>query len=96
MIIESNLILGYHLTEKSNHLAEQGKYVFLVSPDANKKSVYIAIKKYFKVEIEKVNLINRKRKWMPNKKNKGKGGFTRNKKYAIVTLKTGDQIKLIQ
>ena len=84
-------ILSPLVTEKSTNLSEQNKIVFRVPSNANKKNLKINIEKIFKVNVTKINMIN--------KKNRIK--FTRGRKVnvsgfkkAIVTLKKGQSIDL--
>ena len=72
------------VTEKSTSLSEQNKIVFKVPNKANKKSLKKNIEKIFKVNVVKVNIINKQ-----NRKVKVQGY-----KKAIVTLKKGQSIDL--
>ena len=78
------------LTEKSTHGIESlNSYVFEVAPEANKISVKDAVEELFDVKVVKVNVRNRRGKW----KRVGKYfGYGKNRKEAIVTLRTGDKI----
>ena len=49
-------------TEKATILSEQNKTVFKVHKTANKKTIKKNIEKLFKVNVVKVNIINRKKK----------------------------------
>ena len=53
-------ILSPLVTEKSTNLSEQNKIVFKVPNDANKKNLKSNIEKIFKVNVTKVNIINKK------------------------------------
>ena len=79
------------VTEKSTKLSELNKVVFKINKSANKKSVKKNIEKIFKVNVVKVNIINRQRrlKTIRGKKVKIKGY-----KKAIITLKKGQSIDL--
>ena len=84
-------ILSPVVTEKSTTLSEFNKVVFKVNPSANKKSVKNRIEKIFKVNVIKVNIINKQKR----KKNiKGKKVKIKGYKKAIVTLKKGQNIDL--
>ena len=48
------------ITEKSTNLSEQNKIVFKINRNANKKNVKKSIEKIFKVNVIKVNIINKK------------------------------------
>jgi len=79
------------ITEKSTSLGEIGKYVFEVSPRANKSSVKKTIEEIFGVKIMSVNISNKKGKI---KKFKGFLGHRVDTKRAIVTLLKGQTIDL--
>ena len=53
-------ILSPLVTEKSTNLSEQNKIVFKVPSNANKKNLKKNIEKIFKVNVTKVNIINKK------------------------------------
>ena len=84
-------ILNPLVTEKSTNLSEMNKVVFKVNSSANKRSVKKNIEKIFKVNVVKVNIINKQRriKTVRGKKVKVKGY-----KKAIITLKKGQNIDL--
>ncbi len=84
-------ILSPIVTEKSTNLSEQNKIVFKVPTGANKTNLKTNIEKIYKVNVIKINIIN--------KQNRTK--FTRGKKVkisgfkkAIITLKKGQNIDL--
>ena len=79
------------VTEKATILSEQNKTVFKVDKKANKKTIKKNIEKIFKVNVIKVNIINKhtKRKIKQGRLSK-KTGY----KKAIVTLKKGQSIDL--
>ena len=84
-------ILSPVLTEKSTNLSEQGKIVFKVPKRSNKKSLKKSIEKIFKVNVTKINIINKRSKIKITRGRKVKvAGF----KKAIVTLKKGQNIDL--
>ena len=70
---------------------EQNKTVFRVHQKANKKNIKKNIEKLFKVNVVKVNIINRKAKL---KMKQGKKSYKSGYKKAIVTLKKGQSIDL--
>ncbi len=79
------------VTEKSTSLSEQNKIVFKVQKDANKKNIKKNIEKLFKVNVIKVNIINkRSRKKITRVGKKNVPGY----KKAIITLKKGQNIDL--
>ncbi len=53
-------IISPVLTEKSTNLSEQNKIVFKVPYKANKKNLKKNIEKIFKVNVTKINIINKK------------------------------------
>ena len=79
------------VTEKSTNLSEQNKIIFKVHQKANKKNLKKNIEKIFKVNVTKINIINKKSKTKLTRGRKVKvSGF----KKAIVTLKKGQNIDL--
>ena len=84
-------ILSPVVTEKSTNLSEQGKIVFKVPYSSNKEIIKKSIEKIFKVNVTKINIINKKTliKSTRGKKVKKKGF-----KKAIITLKKGQNIDL--
>ena len=79
------------ITEKATILSEQNKTVFKVHNQATKKTIKKNIEKLFKVNVIKVNVINRKAKL---KMKQGKKSYRSGYKKAIVTLKKGQSIDL--
>tara|TARA_Y100000816_G_C25578107_1_gene311098 strand:+ start:140 stop:433 length:294 start_codon:yes stop_codon:yes gene_type:complete len=79
------------ITEKATILSEQNKTVFKVHKTANKKVIKKNIEKIFKVNVIKVNIVNKKTKV---KIRQGKKVFKSGYKKAIVTLKKGQSIDL--
>ena len=84
-------ILSPLVTEKSTNLSEINKVVFKVNSLANKKSIKKSIEKIFKVNVIKINIINKQRRI---KIARGKKAKVRGYKKAIVTLKKGQNIDL--
>ena len=84
-------ILNPFVTEKSTNLSEMNKVVFKVNRSANKRSVKKSIEKIFKVNVVKVNIINKQRRF---KTVKGRKIKVQGYKKAIVTLKKGQNIDL--
>jgi large subunit ribosomal protein L23 len=70
-------ILSPLVTEKTTNLSEQNKIVFKVPATANKKNLKTNIEKIFKVNVTKINIIN--------KQNRTK--LTRGKKLKFLGLK---------
>ncbi len=84
-------ILSPMVTEKSTNLSEQNKVVFKVPRNANKVNLKKNIEKIFKVNVTKVNIINKQ----PRKKiTRGKKIKVVGYKKAIITLKKGQNIDL--
>jgi len=79
------------ITEKATILSEQNKTVFRVHSKANKKIIKKNIEKLFKVNVVKVNIINRKAKL---KMKQGRKSYKTGYKKAIITLKKGQSIDL--
>ena len=84
-------ILNPVVTEKSTNLSEMNKVVFKVNSSANKRSVKKNIEKIFKVNVVKVNIINKQRRI---KTVRGKKVKVQGYKKAIITLKKGQNIDL--
>ena len=79
------------VTEKSTNLSEQNKVVYKVPTNANKKNLKKNIEKIFKVNVTKINIINKKNRTKLTRGRKIKvSGF----KKAIITLKKGQSIDL--
>ena len=84
-------ILNPLVTEKSTHLSGMNKVVFRVNTSADKKSVKKNIEKIFKVNVVKVNIINKQSRF---KTSRGRRIRVKGYKKAIVTLKKGQNIDL--
>ena len=84
-------ILSPVVTEKSTNLSEHNKVVFKVPSSANKISLKKNIEKIFKVNVTKINIINKQNRTKLTRGRKVKvSGF----KKAIITLKKGQSIDL--
>jgi large subunit ribosomal protein L23 len=81
------------ITEASTAAMELNKYVFKVSPDAEKGQIKKAIEKLYNVKVIAVNTVK-----IPKKiRNYGRTpGWKSGIKKAVVTLKAGDKIELFQ
>jgi|TARA_B100000989_G_scaffold113183_1_gene83116 Ribosomal protein L23 len=84
-------IISPLVTEKSTNLSEQNKIIFKVNVNANKKNIKTNIEKIFKVNVTKVNIINKKTRI---KITRGKKVRVKGFKKAIITLKKGQNIDL--
>ena len=81
------------ITEKSMWMSDQFKYAFEVGKDANKKEIKKAVSDMYSVDVLKVNASSRK----PKARRYGRTtGFAKGKKIAIVTLKKGQKIQLLE
>ena len=84
-------IISPIVTEKSTNLSEQNKIVFEVPSNADKNNLKKNIEKIFKVNVVKVNIINKQNRTKIARGRKVKiSGF----KKAIITLKKGQSIDL--
>ena len=79
------------ITEKSTNLSEQNKIIFKINKNANKKNIKKNIEKIFKVNVIKVNIINKKTR---TKLTRGRKVKVVGYKKAIITLKKGQTIDL--
>ena len=84
-------ILSPLVTEKSTNLSEQNKIVFKVPSKSNKKNLKNNIEKIFKVNVTKINIINKQNR---TKLTRGRKIKVSGYKKAIVTLKKGQNIDL--
>ena len=84
-------ILAPIVTEKSTNLSDQNKIVFKVKSKANKKNLKSNIEKIFKVNVIKINIINKQSR---TKLTRGKKVKISGYKKAIITLKKGQSIDL--
>ena len=84
-------ILSPMVTEKSTNLSELNKIVFKVPTGANKINLKKNIEKIFKVNVTKINIINKQNR---TKLTKGKKVKVSGYKKAIITLKKGQSIDL--
>ena len=84
-------ILGPVITEKSTNLSSLNKVVFKVIDNANKKNLKKNIEKIFKVNVTKINIVNKRNR---TKFTRGKTVKVKGYKKAIITLKKGQNIDL--
>ena len=84
-------ILSPVVTEKSTNLSEMNKVVFKVTDGANKKNLKKNIEKIFKVNVTKINIINKQNR---KKLTRGRKVKIQGYKKAIITLKKGQSIDL--
>ncbi len=86
-----DILLRPVVSEKSYGLLDEGKYTFVVSPDANKTQIKQAVEEVFRVKVTGVNTLNRQGKRRRTRFGWGKRTDT---KRAIVTLAEGDRIDI--
>ena len=84
-------VISPFVTEKSTNLSEQNKIVFKVPSGANKKNLKKSIEKIFKVNVTKINIINKQNRI---KLTRGRKIKVPGYKKAIITLKKGQSIDL--
>ena len=84
-------ILSPVVTEKSTNLSELNKITFKVPDGANKINLKKNIEKIFKVNVTKINIINKQNR---TKITRGKKVKVSGYKKAIITLKKGQSIDL--
>jgi len=85
-----DVLLRPVVSEKSYGLLDEGKYTFVVAPDANKTQIKQAVEEVFRVKVTGVNTLNRQGKRRRTRTGWGKRADT---KRAIVTLADGDRIE---
>ena len=84
-------ILSPFVTEKSTNLSDQNKIIFKVPNKTNKINLKKNIEKIFKVNVTKINIINKQSR---KKITRGKKVKIAGYKKAIITLKKGQSIDL--
>ena len=84
-------ILSPMVTEKSTNLSEQNKIVFKVPRAANKTNLKKNIEKIFKVNVIKINIVNKQNRIVVKR---GKKENVQGYKKEIITLKKGQNIDL--
>jgi len=83
------------ISEKASFLAEKSKYIFRVSPKANKTEVKKAVQLLYGVTVKKVHMI-----WAAAKKRRvgrhqgWRKGLKKGFKKAIISLKQGEKIEI--
>lgn len=97
MIEAWKILKEYRVTEKASFLvANRNCYTFEVICDANKMEIADAVKAAFKVEVEKVCILNRKPKIKRSRMRKTLPGAVGGMKKAMVVLKKGSKIDIIK
>jgi large subunit ribosomal protein L23 len=93
MIEYNSILIEPVLSEKTNHLREQGKYVFKVDQRANKTMVKEAIRRIFSVTPVSCTIQNVKAK---PKRSRGRPGYTATWKKAVVRLAPNETISIFE
>lgn len=86
-----DILIAPVISEKSYGLLDQNKYTFIVSPDANKTQIKIAVEQVFGVKVVSVNTNNREGKRIRTRMGFGRRAAT---KRAIVSVAAGDRIDI--
>ncbi len=88
------ILLAPIVTEKATFVAERGNQIaFRVAPDATKPEIKAAVELLFKVEVDSVQVLNRKGK----EKRFGRFiGRRRNERKAYVVLKAGQELNFAE
>jgi large subunit ribosomal protein L23 len=86
-----DILLAPVISEKSYGLLDENKYTFLVSTDANKTQIKIAVEQVFGVKVIGVNTLNRH-----GKVRRTRVGFGRrpDTKRAVVSVADGQRIDI--
>lgn len=89
----NEVLLRPTITEKSTLLQEDGQYTFVIAPRANKTLVKQAVERSFNVRVTSVNITRnrgKRKRYGPRVKKQP------DTKKAVVTLRPGDRIDLIE
>ena len=86
-----DILIASVISEKSYSLLDENKYTFLVSTDANKTQIKLAVQDVFGVKVTNVNTNNREGKRIRTRFGYGRRAAT---KRAIVTVAAGDRIDI--
>ncbi|MSO26547.1 MAG: 50S ribosomal protein L23 [Candidatus Nanopelagicales bacterium] len=86
-----DILISPVISEKSYGLLDENKYTFIVSTDANKTQIKIAVEKVFGVKVISVNTHNREGKRIRTRTGFGRRAAT---KRAIVSVAAGDRIDI--
>ncbi len=92
-MVYEDILIEPVLTEKATALREEGKYVFKVSPEANKYEIKEAVRRLFGVKVAKCTVMNVYGKM---KRVRNRPGRTSSWKKAIVRLEPGETIKVFE
>jgi len=86
-----DILLAPVISEKSYGLLDENKYTFIVSPDANKTQIKIAVEQVFGVKVTAVNTSNRQGKRIRTRLGYGRRAAS---KRAVVSVRAGDRIDI--
>ena len=86
-----DILVAPVISEKSSGLLDENKYTFIVSPDATKTQIKIAVEQVFGVKVTSVNTANRAGKRVRTRTGFGRRAAT---KRAIVSVAAGDRIDI--
>ena len=86
-----DILIAPVVSEKSYALLDENKYTFLVSPDANKTQIKLAVQDVFGVTVTSVNTNNREGNRVRTRFGYGRRAAT---KRAIVTVAAGERIDI--
>ncbi len=86
-----DILISPVVSEKAYGLLDENKYTFIVSPDANKTQIKIAVEEVFGVKVTSVNTMNRAGKRIRTRTGFGRKAST---KRAIVSVAAGDRIDI--
>ena len=101
MINATDIIISPILSEKSNMLSTQNKYVFKVNVNSNKLQIKSAIESRFGVKVNNVRTMNFKgKKKQTTIRSSGNilrtSGQRKNWKKAVITLAKGNKIDFVE
>jgi large subunit ribosomal protein L23 len=88
-----DVIIAPVVSEKSYEALDDGRYTFVVHPNANKTEIKQAIETIFGVKVASVNTMRRKGKVKRFGLHPGK---RKDEKRAVVTLREGEQIDVFE
>ena len=88
-----DILIAPVVSEKSYGLLDEGKYTFIVAPDANKVQIRQAVESLFGVGVLEVRTMSVKSK---PKRRGYTSGKTRQWKKAIVQLREGESIEIFE
>jgi large subunit ribosomal protein L23 len=88
-----DVIIAPVVSEKSYEALDDGRYTFVVHPNANKTEIKQAIETIFGVKVASVNTMRRKGKVKRFGLHLGK---RKDEKRAVVTLREGEQIDVFE